>query len=114
MILPQMYSYQVTIEHHQHQFLVPEKESDNNPQGGNHQQVFHDPDDCYYVFTDTRNKMIFVTMDCAEGVNGGNVPFTPAHEEVDTKNLARFFIHDRNSDKMELCVNDNFGEILTF
>ena len=77
-------------------------------------KFFHDPDDCYYVFTDTRNKMIFVTMDCAEGVNGGNVPFTPAHEEVDTKNLARFFIHDRNSDKMELCVNDNFGEILTF
>ena len=66
------------------------------------------------MFTDTRNKMIFVTMDCAEGVNGGNVPFTPVHEEVDTKNLARFFIHDRNSDKMELCVNDNFGEILTF
>ena len=67
-------------------------------------KFFHDPDDCYYVFTDTRNKMIFVTMDCA----------TPVHEEVDTKNMARFFIHDRNSDKMELCVNENSGEFLTF
>ena len=62
------------------------------------------------MFTDTRNKMIFVTRDCAETVNSVTVPFDPVHVEFDTKNLARFLIHDRNSDKMELYVTENYGE----
>ena len=74
-------------------------------------KFFHHPDDnCYYVFTDTRNKMIFVTRDCAETVSNVTVDFSPVHVEFDTKNMARFLIHDRTSDKMELFVTENYGE----
>ena len=51
-----------------------------------------------------------MTRDCAETVSSISVPFSPAHVEFDTRNMARFIIHDRDSDKMELYVTENYGE----
>ena len=83
---------------HTHQlkafFFTDSKEATTN-------KFFHHLDvNCYYVFTDTKNKMIFMTGNCAETVSNFTVNFSPVHVEFDTKNLARFVIHDRNSDKM--------------
>lgn len=85
-------------------FFTDSKEATTN-------KFFHHPVvNCYYVFTETKNKMIFLTGNCAKTVSNFTVHFSPVHVELDTKNLARFMIHDRNSDKMELYVTENYGE----
>ena len=74
-------------------------------------KFFHHPhDNCYYVFTDTQNKQIFVTRDCGLNIESRKVQFRPVHVEFDRKDLARFVIHDRNSNKSELYVTKDFGK----
>ena len=74
-------------------------------------KFFHHPhDNCYYVFTDTGHRHIFVTRDCGQTVDTHAVTFHPAHVEFDTQELGRFLVHDRESDQMELYVTENYGE----
>ena len=62
------------------------------------------------MFTDTQNKQIFVTRDCGLNIESRKVQFRPVHVEFDRKDLARFVIHDRNSNKSELYVTKDFGK----
>ena len=84
--------------------------SDDKTQATINKFFYHPKDNCYYVFTDTKNNHIFVTRDCGEHITTHEVDFTPAHVEFDEKDHNRFIIHDRDEEKMSLHVTNNYGE----